>query len=105
MTADGRPIKKDGEHLAEFGERMSEADAETTAVDFYVFAEVFDAEVCEGADPATVKRLLLERGHLVRDKGTRGYTFSARLPGFGGRNVKCYRIRASILEGDGEGAE
>jgi putative DNA primase/helicase len=105
VTADGRPIKKDGEHLAEFGERMSEADAETTAVDFYVFAEVFDAEVCEGADPATVKRLLLERGHLVRDKGTRGYTFSARLPGFGGRNVKCYRIKASILEGDGEGAE
>lgn len=97
MTADGKPIHKNTDHMREYGEEVQPPDAEDSTVDHFVFAPVFDAEACEGFDPGAVKRLLRDRGHLVPDKG-RPFDCKPRLPGLG--PTKCYRIRASIFEGD-----
>lgn len=97
MTADGKPIHKNADHLREYGDEVQPADAEDSTVDHFVFAPVFDMEACEGFDPAAVKRLLRVRGHLVPDKG-RPFDCKPRLPGLG--PTKCYRIRASIFEGE-----
>ena len=97
MTADGKPIQKNSDHLREFGETMSAADAEDSTVDYFVFPEVFEAEACEGVDTRAVLRLLRDEGHLVPDKG-RPFDCKPRLPGMG--PTKCYRLRASIFEGE-----
>jgi putative DNA primase/helicase len=97
MTADGKPIQKNSDHLREFGEQIEQADAESSTVDHFVFAPIFDADACEGFDATAVKRLLRDRGHLVADKG-RPFDCKPRLPGMG--LTRCYRIRASIFEGD-----
>ena len=96
VTKDGTPIKNDSDHMREFGEKLSTADAEETTVDYYAFPEEFHAEACEGFDAGTVLRLLRERGHLVPDG--RHLARRERLPGLG--NVRVYRIRSSIFEGD-----
>ena len=96
MTADGKPINKNSDHVREFGETMTPADAEETTVDHYAFADVFEAEACEGVDTRAVLQLLKEAGHLVPDKG-RPYDCKPRLPGMG--HTKCFRIKASIFEG------
>ena len=96
VTAEGRPVDKDADHLREFGEKIDAADAEKTTVDYYVFPEVFDAEACEGFDPLALKRLVRDAGHLVPDKG-RPFDCKPRLPGMG--PTRCYRIRSSIFAG------
>jgi putative DNA primase/helicase len=97
VSADGTPIKKDSDHQREFGDTISTADAEASTVDYFVFPEVFEAEACEGFDKHAVLRLLRSAGHLVPDKG-RPFDCKPRLPGHG--HAKCYRIRASIFEGE-----
>jgi putative DNA primase/helicase len=97
VSADGTPIKKDSDHQREFGETISTADAEQSTVDHFVFPEVFDAEACEGFDKHAVLRLLRSAGHLVPDKG-RPFDCKPRLPGLG--PTRCYRIKASIFEGE-----
>lgn len=97
VTGDGKPIQLDGEHATEYGERMSQKDAEQTTVDFFVFVDVFKAEVCEGFDSRAVLTLLKERGDLVPDRG-RAFDCKPRLPGLG--TVRCYRIRSSIFAGE-----
>jgi putative DNA primase/helicase len=97
VTADGTPIKKNSDHQREYGDTISPADAENTTVDYYVFPEVFENEVCEGLDKHAVLRLLRSAGHLVPDKG-RPFDCKPRLPGLG--PTRCYRIKASIFEGE-----
>ena len=97
VTSDGKPINKNSDHMREFGETMTPADAEETSVEYFVFADVFEAEVCEGVDKRAMLHLLKDAGHLVLDKG-RPYDCKPRLPGMG--HTKCFRIKASIFEGE-----
>lgn len=97
MTADGKPIHKNSDHVREFGETISGADAEESTVDYFVFPEVFETEACDGVDTRAVLRLLRDEGHLLPDKG-RPFDCKPRLPGMG--PTKCYRICASIFEGE-----
>jgi putative DNA primase/helicase len=97
VTPDGSPIKKDSDHQREYGETISTTDAEKSTVDYFVFPEVFDAEACDGFDKHAVLRLLRSAGHLVPDKG-RPFDCKPRLPGLG--PTRCYRIKASIFEGE-----
>jgi putative DNA primase/helicase len=98
VAPDGTPIRKDSDHQREFGDSISTADAEKSTVDYFAFPEVFDAEACEGFDKHAVLRLLRSAGHLVPDKG-RPFDCKPRLPGLG--PTRCYRIKASIFEGEG----
>lgn len=93
---DGKPIKSDSDHLREYGERMTPADAATARVDFIVMRDVFEREVCRGFDPRAVAKLLKARGHLETEDGGR-LTDRQRLPGMGGEKVPCYHLRPSIF--------
>jgi putative DNA primase/helicase len=97
VSPDGTPIRKDSDHLAEFGNKISPADAEQSQVDYYTFPEVFESEACEGFDKHAVLRVLRGAGHLGIDKG-RPFDCKPRLPGLG--PTRCYRIKASIFEGE-----
>lgn len=99
VSPEGKPIKKDSDHQMEYGETISAADAEKSTVDYFVFPEVFEAEACDGFDKHAVLRVLRAAGHLVPDKG-RPFDCKPRLPGLG--PTRCYRIKASIFEGNAE---
>ncbi|MFT4266918.1 MAG: DUF927 domain-containing protein [Xenophilus sp.] len=91
---DGKPIKSNGDHQREYGERMQPADGETVSVEYFVLPEVFRSEVCQGFDYQAVCRALLERGCLLPDKG-RGFDCKPRLPGIG--PTACYRISSELM--------
>jgi len=91
----GEPIKNDSEHFAEWGDRIAPTAAEKTSVEYFVLAETFRAEVCQGYDPAAVARVLSDHECLVPDKG-RTFDCKPRLPGLG--PARCYRIPAKIFE-------
>lgn len=97
LTEDGKAISTDSDHQREYGEKISQADAAKMRTEYFVFAEVFRAEICKGFDYQSVCRLLLEHGCLQPDKG-RPFDTSARLPGLG--IVRCYRITPAIMELD-----
>lgn len=97
VASDGTPISKNSDHAREFGDTISAADAETTMTEYFAFADVFETEACEGFDRHAVLRVLRDAGHLMPDKG-RAFDCKPRLPGLG--HAKCYRIKASIFEGD-----
>ncbi len=104
VTPEGKPIKANTDHQREYGEKISDGDAEQTSVEYFIFPEVFDKEVCQGFDPVAVKRLLLEKGHLeptiIKGTGDKPdktrYDQRQRLPGMGNANV--IKLKASILE-------
>jgi putative DNA primase/helicase len=63
---------------------------------WYVFPEVFKAEVCKGHDAGAVARLLLNLGHIERGtEKDRPYTSRHDLPGDGRRRV--YHVLPSII--------
>lgn len=95
VSPDGTAIHKDSDHLLEYGDKMSSADAVKSTVDYFVFPEVFQAEACEGFDKHAVLRVLRDAGHLIHD-GSR-FACKPRLPGLG--PTWCYRIKASVFEG------
>jgi putative DNA primase/helicase len=101
VGSDGKPVRSNAEHQREYGEKMSAADAEGTSVEYFVFCEVFDGEVCQGFDPTAVKRLLLEVEHLEPTTDKAGnferYARRERLPGIGNANV--IKIKPSIFDG------
>jgi putative DNA primase/helicase len=97
VSPDGTPIRKDSEHMMEYGDKITTADAEKSTVDYFVFPEVFDAEACDGFEKRAVLQVLRAAGHLGPDKG-RPFDCKPRLPGLG--PTRCYRIKASIFEGD-----
>lgn len=97
VTAEGKSIDTNAQHQAEFGDKMQPRDGEETSVEYFVLAEVFRSEVCEGFDYQAVCRVLRDSGDLV--PGTSGrFDHRARLPGLG--MATCYRIRPSIFEAD-----
>lgn len=97
VAPNGTPINKNSDHAREFGDTISASDAAETLTEHYAFADVFEAEACEGFDRHAVLRVLRDVGHLVPDKG-RAFDCKPRLPGLG--HAKCYRIKASIFEGE-----
>ena len=94
LNADGEPIKTNGQHGTEFGDRMPAALGEGVSFEYFILAETFTAEVCQGFDRDAVCRVLLEHGCLTPDKG-RSFDCKPRLPGLG--LSRCYRIPPTIF--------
>ena len=63
-------------------------------VEFYVFPEVFKAEICKGLDARFVAKLLVSRGLLYAEKEGKPQT-KPRLPGIGPKRV--YHFAPAIL--------
>jgi len=97
LNEDGEPIKTNSQHGAEFGDRMPAALGEGVSFEYFILAETFKAEVCQGFDYLAVCRVLLEHGCLMPDKG-RSFDCKPRLPGMG--LARCYRIPPAIFELD-----
>ena len=96
LDSDGKPIKTNSQHGAEFGDRMASAAGEGSSAEYFVLPEVFRSEVCRGFDVATVCRVLINAGCLVCEDGH--YTVSQRLPGIG--KVRCYHLTTRLMELD-----
>jgi putative DNA primase/helicase len=97
LSADGEPIKTNSQHGTEFGDRMPAALGEGVSFEYFILAETFTAEVCQGFDRDAVCRVLLAHGCLTPDKG-RSFDCKPRLPGLG--LSRCYRIPPAIFELD-----
>lgn len=94
LNAEGEPIKTDNQHGHQFGERMPASLGEGTSYEYFILAETFRAEVCQGFDYQAVCRVLLDHGCLTPDKG-RPFDCRPRLPGVG--PATCYRITPQIF--------
>lgn len=97
----GKEIASNSDHMREFGEIVQPRDGEGAQTEYFVLGEVMRGEVCEGFDPAAVFRVLIERGHLMTEKTSGRPDRKERLPGIG--PTRCYRIKPSIFDDDGEG--
>jgi putative DNA primase/helicase len=97
LNAEGEPIKTNSQFGAEYGDRMPAAVGEGVSFEFFVLAETFKAELCQGFDYKAVARVLLDHGCLAPDKG-RAYDCKPRLPGVG--LTWCYCITPAIFELD-----
>ena len=97
LNAEGEPVKTNSQFGAEFGDRMPTALGEGVSFEFFVLAETFKAELCNGFDYKAVARVLLDHGCLAPDKG-RAYDCKPRLPGVG--LTWCYCITPAIFELD-----
>jgi putative DNA primase/helicase len=93
----GEPIKTNGDHLAEYGDKMPATLGENVSVEYFVLSEVFRSEMCQGFDAEAVARVLLEHGCLVVKESGR-FNVSTKLPGIG--PARCYRITPAIFELD-----
>lgn len=78
----------------EWSGRVIEQDVRT---EYFILAEVFRGEVCQGFDPVAVCRVLLDHACLMPDKG-RPFDCKPRLPGVG--PTRCYRITPAIFDID-----
>jgi len=97
LNADGEPIKSNSQHGTEYGDRMPVGMGEDVSFEYFVLAETFKSEVCQGFDHVAVCKVLELHGCLaVKEPGR--YTTSARLPGIG--KVRCYCIPPAIFELD-----
>ena len=97
LGGDGQPIKTNSQHGHEFGDRMPADLGEGVSFEYFVLAETFRSEICQGLDYQAVSRVLLEHGCLAPDK-SRPFDCKARLPGIG--SAYCYRITPAIFELD-----
>ena len=97
LNADGEPIKTNSQHGAVYGDRMPAAMGEEVSFEYFVLAETFRDEVCQGFDYRAVCRVLLDHGCLTPDKG-RSFDCRPRLPGVG--PATCYRITPEIFNLD-----
>lgn len=97
LNAEGEPVKTNSQFGAEYGDRMPAAMGEGVSFEFFVLAETFKAELCNGFDYKAVARVLLDHGCLAPDKG-RAYDCKPRLPGVG--LTWCYCITPAIFELD-----
>lgn len=91
----GMPIKTNGDHQVEYGERMPAVLGENVSAEYFVLSEVFKTEICQGFDPQAVARVLAEHGCLVMKEAGR-YNATVRLPGMG--NARCYHITPAIFD-------
>lgn len=94
LNEQGEPIKTNSQHGSEFGDRMPAALGEQVSFEYFILAETFRGEVCQGFDYKAVARVLLDHGCLTPDSG-RPYDCRPRLPGIGPST--CYRITPDIF--------
>jgi putative DNA primase/helicase len=97
LNADGEPIKTNNQFGTEYGDRMPAALGEGVSYEYFILAETFRAEICQGFDYKAVARVLLDHGCLTPDKG-RSFDCRARLPGVG--LSYCYRVTPAIFDLD-----
>jgi putative DNA primase/helicase len=96
IAGDGKPINSNSDHHASYGDKVHPVDAEAIEFEYFMFTEVFKKEVCKGLDPKAVARLLIERGLLEPETGTKaGATRRERLPGLG--LTRCYKFKPGIV--------
>ena len=93
LSPDGKPIKTDGAHEFEYGQRMAASDGERAAVEFFILPETFKSEICAGFAHETVARVLKDHGCLVTE--AERFTVKPRLPGMG--PARCYHIKPDIF--------
>ena len=94
LNEDGEPVKTNRQLGAEYGDRMPAALGEGVSFEYFILAETFKTEVCNGFDYKAVARVLLAHGCLIPDKG-RSFDCKPRLPGIG--LAGCYRITPAIF--------
>jgi putative DNA primase/helicase len=97
LNAQGEPVKTNSQFGSEYGNRMSADLGEGVSFQFFVLAETFKVELCQGFDYKAVARVLLDNGCLAPDKG-RAYDCKPRLPGVG--LTWCFCITPTIFELD-----
>lgn len=102
VSEDGTPIKTDSDHLREYGDWTP---PDGTRSEYFVFAEAFRQEICQGFDYLAVCRVLLDRGCIKPEykpapnaDAVKRYDTTHRLPVLG--LVRCYRILDTILSLD-----
>ena len=95
LNAEGEPIKTNNHFGTEYGDRMPAAMGEGVSFEYFILAETFRAEVCQGFDYKAVARVLLDHGCLTPDSG-RPFDCRPRLPGVG--PATCYRVTPAIFE-------
>ena len=95
LNEDGEPIKTNAQHLAEIGDRMPAALGEGVSFEYFILAETFKTEVCQGFDHQAVSRVLQEHGCLIVKEPGR-YSIKTKLPGIG--PARCYLIPPAIFE-------
>ena len=95
LNAEGEPVKTNSQHGAEFGDRMPAALGEGVSFEYFILAETFRAEVCQGYDYRAVCKALLDHECLAPEK-SRPYDCRPRLPGVG--HATCYRITPAIFD-------
>lgn len=90
----GEPTKNSTkpDYGGEWAGRVIEQDVRT---EYFILAEVFRGEVCQGFDSVAVCRVLLDHACLMPDKG-RPFDCKPRLPGVG--PTRCYRILPAIFD-------
>ena len=94
LNANGEAIKTNNQHGQEFGDKMPASMGADVSVEYFILAETFRTEVCQGFDYQAVCRVLLDHGCLAPDKG-RPFDCRPRLPGLG--PATCYRITPEIF--------
>lgn len=96
LTGEGIAINSNADHHANYGDRIHPVDAACVEYEYFMFLEVFRNEVCKGLDPKVVARLLIERGVLEPETGTKaGATRRERLPGLG--LTRCYKFKPGVM--------
>lgn len=96
VSAD-KPVNSDREYMAEYGEKMSPADAERSDTEYLILTEPFRKEVCGGFDHRAVARLLADVGAL-KSEGSGRYDCKVRIGSLG--QMRAYRIQSSIFSLD-----
>jgi putative DNA primase/helicase len=94
LDSGGKPIKTNSQHGAEIGDEMPADIGEGMSFEYYVLAETFKTEVCQGFDHQAVARVLLEHGCLITREPGR-YSIKTTLPGIG--PARCYLIPPAIF--------
>ena len=96
LTSDGLAIKSNADHHKAYGDVPHPTDAEETETEYFVLPATFHAEICKGFDPKAVTRLLIERGLLETETGSKpSATRKERLPGIG--LMRCYKFKPGIV--------
>ena len=87
----GMPIGK--RQVPQYAHEVTSREGES--VEFFILAETFKGEVCQGYDAEAMARVLQEHGCLKTNEAGR-FSVSMRLPGLG--RVRCYHVTAAIFD-------
>ena len=99
VSKDGKAISSNADYLTEFGNKVHTDDNEAVAMEYFIFPDVFQKEICKGFDYKKVASLYVELGMLIPtriDGKFKAATRSERLPTMG--NVRCYKIAQNFMD-------